>query len=344
MRIGRKTGVTKEMTRQEKNRKNNIKRLIVSAIVAFILFICLIVIEKSVINQEKKEMVYQVVSDISTGTKVTETNFDSFFKLKEVQVSLIPQNYITDKEAILNKFVNKEYKAKDIITTDGITDTEKMYKDSIENPVEVSFSGASLDVVVSGIIKEGDYINMYGLRTPDVEGNMLTMATNNLKLTDSKYTFMHVYVTKVFNSSGEQIESTAEASADEDKSTLMFNVIIREQDVEVFNEMTCNCTMKVAKVLYDTDKDYTEFVNSTNETAAESTVSNDEAYVLEPESTEVQIEEPIAYVPEEDTENIEESLEENADDEGNGEGTEEVVEDTESVESADEITETSATE
>ena len=45
MKIGKKTAVTKEITRQERNRRNNLKRLSISFIVAFILFIALVIIQ-----------------------------------------------------------------------------------------------------------------------------------------------------------------------------------------------------------------------------------------------------------------------------------------------------------
>ena len=145
MKIGKKTAVTREVTRQERNRKNNLKRLTISLIAAFIVFICLVVIQSSILNQEEKQQVYQVCKDMDAGTKITDANIDTYLKLVDVQVSLIPENYMVDSAELLGKFTNKSYKANDIITSDGITDTEKLciFNNSANFIVRCSFSGIS---------------------------------------------------------------------------------------------------------------------------------------------------------------------------------------------------------
>ena len=264
MKIGKKTAVAKEITRQERNRRNNLKRITISLIVAFILFISLTVIQSSILNQEEKKPVYQVVKDIPVGTKLTEDNIGSYLSLKEVQISLIPENFIVDKTVLLDKFTNREYKAKDIITEDGILDTERLYLENIENPVEVSFSTESLATAVSGVIREGDYVNIYGMRRPS-NANTFGSMSENLYEVDQTYTFKHVYITKAFDGSGNRIETAELESITGGRiSTTMFSIILDEKDAELFNEMLKNCEIRIAKLMYNTEQDYKDFLTETN--------------------------------------------------------------------------------
>lgn len=249
MKISKKTKVTREITKQERNRRNNIRRITVSGLVALILFIALTIIQSSILNQEEKKVVIQVISDISSGTKITDENFNSYFGTREVAISLIPEDYITDREVIINKFVNRNYKAKDIITTDGITDTEELYTKNIVKPTEISFATDSLSTAVAGILREGDYINIYGIRRQD---------DSDLLEVDETFTFKHVYVVKAFDGSGNRILND---NTDEVVQATMFSLILDEDDVELFNEMVSNCTIRLAKVTYDTDTDYQEYLN-----------------------------------------------------------------------------------
>lgn len=270
MKIGNKTKVTREITRQERNRRNNIKRLVISACFALLVFVALIVIQNSILNQEKKETVYQVIKDIDVGTKITENNINDYLALKEVQVSLIPSGYITAPEDVQGKFVNREYKVNDIITSDGITDTENLYTKLIENPIEITFSTDDIASAVGGTIREGDYINIYGLRKPTAENNP---SAENLYLVDEGFTFQHVYVTKVFDSSGKEVV-VGDENSDSDSVVTIISVILSENDIEQFNEMLKNCSIKVTKLLYNSDEDYTKFLDKANKNAAKFKPSN----------------------------------------------------------------------
>lgn len=279
MKIGSKTKVTREVTRQERNRRNNMKRITISALVAFILFIALTIIQSSILNQETKVTVYQVQKDIASGTKITEDNFDTYFSTKAVQASLIPDGYITDKSLMLNKFVDRDYKARDVITVDGLNDSEGSYNSNIKHPTKLSFQAGSLSDSVAGTLREGDYINVYGMKNGKNGDGEVVLLTNNV------YTFKHIYIDKAYNSAGEVIDS-----ADKDTEALMFTVIIEEDDVPLFNEMVANCNLKFVKLMYDTDQDYKAFISKGVDTSINGennnqTVVNENNVVIEDENT-----------------------------------------------------------
>lgn len=243
MKIGKKGAVGKELTRAEKNRRNNLRRTTVSLAVAFVLFIALTVIQSSILNQEKKDKVYQVIQNIEVGTRITEDNFDELFQLKEVQLSLIPEGYILHKDDILNQYVTRDYKINDIITKDGVRDIENEYKDGIKKPIEISFDVSSLSSGVAGTLREGDFINIYGINRgtgENVGGYIL----------DKDYSFEKVYIAAAFDGSGNRITSL---DISDDNTATMLTLIISEDDSAKFTEMLSNCQIHIAKIIYNID-------------------------------------------------------------------------------------------
>ncbi len=257
MRIGKKTAVTKEITRAERNKRNNLRRIAVAAFVALVVFVAITVIQSSILNQEERVEAYQVIKNMDSGTKITKSNIDKYFALKDVQVSLIPDGYLTDKKQLLDKFVNRNYRARDIVTDDGISDTEGLYKSNITNPVEISFDASGLDAAVAGTIREGDYINIYGLKTQQ-SGD-----TRKMEI-DSSYTFQHVYVEEAMDASGNRIATGA--NSDGSKTATMFTLVLSEKDCGLFAEMIANCgdNIRLGKLQYNTSQDYQVFLQRGN--------------------------------------------------------------------------------
>lgn len=257
MRIGKKTAVTKEITRAERNKRNNLRRIAVAAFVALVVFVAITVIQSSILNQEERVEAYQVIKNMDSGTKITKGNIDKYFALKDVQVSLIPDGYLTDKKQLLDKFVNRNYRARDIVTDDGISDTEGLYKSNITNPVEISFDASGLDAAVAGTIREGDYINIYGLKTQQ-SGD-----TKKMEI-DSSYTFQHVYVEAAMDASGNRIATGA--NSDGSQTATMFTLVLSEKDCGLFAEMIANCgdNIRLGKLQYNTSQDYQVFLQRGN--------------------------------------------------------------------------------
>ena len=261
MRIGKKTAVTKEITRAERNKRNNLRRIAVAAFVALVVFVAITVIQSSILNQEERVEAYQVIKNINSGTKITKSNIDKYFALKDVQVSLIPDGYLTDKKQLLDKFVNRNYRARDIITDDGVSDTEGLYKSNITNPVEISFDASGLDAAVAGTIREGDYINIYGLKTQQSNNG----AAKKMEI-DSSYTFQHVYVEAAMDASGNKIETGAKSDDAKSQTATMFTLVLSEKDCGLFAEMIANCgdNIRLGKLQYNTSQDYQVFLQRGN--------------------------------------------------------------------------------
>ena len=135
-----------------------------------------------------------------------------------------------------------------------------MYKDSIVNPTELSFSVSDTSAAVSGTIHEGDYVNIYGLRKDAFNDGELASESDELILTDEYFSFMHVYVAEAYDGDGNRI-GTDDTT---DKKAVMFTIILSEDDVKTFNEMLKNCDVRMAKIIYDSDKTYLDFIKEVN--------------------------------------------------------------------------------
>lgn len=265
-----KDKITKELTRAEQGKRQKVQAFGIAAVIGILLVVALFALESAILNKEDTVNAYVLTQDVSDGTQITEDNVDSYFLQREIQISLVPEGYITDKADLVGRFFNHDYKANEVITESGLDDRMNVYLNSIEDPVDISFSLNDLGSVVSGTLREGDYINMYGLQqtevvreSPDGQVSYYADTVQELRVTQS-YTFEHIMITKVFNSSGAAISTEDEVGA----STL-FNVTISEKDAQKFAEMLANCTVRLAKVEYLEDEPYVGFVEQQEEEAEE---------------------------------------------------------------------------
>ena len=276
MKLGKKSKVQRELTRKDIERRNSLKRITISSIVAFLLFLALTVIQGSILNQEEKQTVYQVIKDIQEGTKFTEDNVNKYVEEKKVQLSLIPENPIKSVDDLIGKYADRDYKAKDVITKDGVTDKHTDYTAGIKNPVEVSFMLDSLESSIAGKLREGDYITIYCI---DKNGEEPTIV------------YEHIFLEKVYDSSGVRLEDTT----DEESQALLFTVIVEEETAEEFYTNMNNRIVKVVKILYNVGNQ-TESTPENDETEDETKDEVDNSSDYLPEVPEVDMMNPV--VPE----------------------------------------------
>jgi hypothetical protein len=109
----------------------------------------------------------------------------------------------------------------------------------IEHPIEVSLNASSLSQMAGGVIRAGDYINVWAVKSTNINGESVTK-------TESICT--HAYVTRAFTSSGEEASGN-----DKDKATLVINIIIPAEHEEEFNRAIVEGTVRVGRYMYDAD-------------------------------------------------------------------------------------------
>lgn len=227
-----------ESKQEEKKPKGpvNIKVFVYCLIATFILYALLVAIEKAVVGSEEKMPVYVVTDDIKEAFLITEDNFDDYFRLEERITDTLPAGYITDKSKIIGSLTDRELLEKEVAVADIFVKEQNLIK-MIENPVEVSLNASNLAQVVGGVLRTGDIINIWSVKTVNKNG---TQTIETIQIYEG------AYVTRAFTSSGEEIsrDNTEEAS------TMVINIVIPAEQEEAFNKAIAEGTIRLGRV-YD---------------------------------------------------------------------------------------------
>lgn len=324
MKLGQKKqskAVPKELTKVQKEKRTKTRLIIISAVVSFILLIAIYLIEDAIVNKEITGDVYQAVKSIEANTKITEDNFSDYFRLKSAPVSVIPDSSVTDKEFMIDKYTAYEIEANAFVTEGAFVDKVSTYLKSIEKPVELSVNISTLGDIVSGTLREGDFINIYGLRKQETDSGSVSYfsSSDSLYAVQDRYTFEHIMITKAFNGSGSVIQSNGS------ESVTMFNITIEEDDAEKFAEMLANCDITVARATYVTDDTYVGYIapDSQKETSSETNSNMFGGYVEDTSSNVLYANEETTDDTDSEDSDSEDTYEVNADEEADSEGLEE---------------------
>lgn len=229
MRAAKNDKVTKELSTRQKNRNKSIRLIVVSGILSLIVFIALLVVQSNILDMEEKIPVYVVKTEIKEGTKITSSNVSDYFTVTDRVVNTLPKNYIKkgDTSKLIDKFVEKDYAENEVVTSNALSDRASIL-DGMKKPVEVTFSSSAVNVV-GGILREGDTVNIYRIKD-GVATELLGKG----------------YIYKAF-------EGTTEVATDDKESvTTMFSIVIEEEITTFFFENSAG-TLKLTKVLYDTN-------------------------------------------------------------------------------------------
>lgn len=207
-------------------------------ILTAVLYAFLLYVEKVVLREEQVADVYIASKDIEEGVLIDEANAAQYFNKVSRALSILPNGYVTDLTVLYNMFTTRDYVAKDVITTAGFTSEADKTADII-NPVEISIATSSLAQAVGGILRTGDYINIWSVTESSLNGTSEITAERVCE---------HVYVSKAFNSSGVQLVRGADT---EDSAATIISIIMSEEDEEDFNVALAQGTIRFALCMYD---------------------------------------------------------------------------------------------
>lgn len=214
------------------------KVILCSVIVAAVLYALLIFVEKSIVDSEATKQVYVSVKEVPKDILVTDENMSEYFALKERPLSAVPDNAVSDGKELMGKYTDRVIDKNEILTGKSFSSLDERTR-GIEHPIEVSLNASSLSQMVGGVIRAGDYINIWAVKNSNINGESVT---------ESKNICTHAYVTRTFTSSGEEA-----AGDDKDKATLVINIIIPAEQEEEFNRAIVEGTVRVGRYMYDAD-------------------------------------------------------------------------------------------
>ena len=172
-------------------------KLLGSFLVAVALFGVLVGVEKNLLSDYEKASVVLCKTDVPKGTKITKENVSQYFYDYEVDIALVNDTCIKDKNEVINTVVEKSLSAHEILRKDDCTKEAEIYN-RFSNPVEASITATNPGDIVSGTIRRGDYVDIAVVNKDTLEYDLM---------------LKKVYVVDAFTSTGEKVSENAEGTA-----------------------------------------------------------------------------------------------------------------------------------
>ena len=130
--------------------------IIVSLLVAVIVYAVMLNAEKTALSDYEKGTVYVTTKPVPKGTMITA----DYITQKEVDKSLIPSGAVSNPENLTELISVYAVDQGSIITTGMFTAVNDITKDMTQ-PVVAGFKADDLYQVVGGVLRSGDRINIY---------------------------------------------------------------------------------------------------------------------------------------------------------------------------------------
>ena len=182
---------------------------------------------------------YVSVKEVPENLLITAENIGGYFALMERPLSAVPDNAVENAAELYGKYTGRMIDKNEILTGKSFSSLDERTR-GIEHPIEVSLNASSLSQMVGGVIRAGDYINIWAVKNTNINGESVTKTENICT---------HAYVTRTFTSSGEEASGN-----DKDKATLVINIIIPAEQEEEFNRAIVEGTVRVGRYMYDAEE------------------------------------------------------------------------------------------
>ena len=219
-----------------KRKSFNARLFLYSFFVSFALYVLMLFVERGMLNDKEYVSVYVTASAVDKETVITAENVEVYFTLQERETDSLPEGYITNSGMLEGKILSRGYVKNEIITMSGFTDIDERIA-GIENPVEVSFSAGNLSQVAGGVLRAGDYINIWSVS----EGAGYDR-TNIIAEPICRY----AYVSRVFSASGEEVGNDDKGG----HAATVINIIIPSDMEEKFNIALSKGTLRAGRCMY----------------------------------------------------------------------------------------------
>ncbi len=200
--------------------------IVAALVVAIALFAVMLHMEKKLLADYEKGIVYVAVKEIPKGMLVDESNVAEYMIEKEVDVSVMPETAIREPDQIKELIASTRIE-KGVLLTMGMFQEQDKILSRIKEPVIAGFKADDLFQVVGGVLRSGDRIHIYN----ESEDGIVS-----LKWSD-------VYVQQVFNSAGVSIDNTDTSTAGQ-----RINIYMAKEDVERFYTELETGMLRVVKV------------------------------------------------------------------------------------------------
>lgn len=216
--------------KDKEEKRQSWKRLrtggILAALAASVaVFAAMVQMEKNILTQYEKGMIYAALKTIPEGQMITEENWEEYFEEKQLDKSCIPPTSLSSPDQITGLVAAFPIE-QGVLLTQGMFHRLDDILKQMENPVVAGFKAEDISQVAGGVLRAGDRINIYAVRG---EGTSLVWAD--------------VFVQQVFDASGNTISNTDSTTA-----ALRVNVYLDQSEVEEFYSELSTGSLRVVKL------------------------------------------------------------------------------------------------
>lgn len=193
---------------------------------AVAVFVVMLQMEKSVLEQGEKGTVLVAVSEIPKGRTLSVSEAEKYFDVREVDVELIPGSAVQMLEDLDGKNVAYGIEAGSILTQGMLAVPDRVIQE-MKAPVIAGFKADDLYQVAGGILRKGDKIHVFHV----TEEQEVMLIWENLT------------VQAVFDQAGNQISNEDAFSAAQ-----RINIYLDKADIDDFYARLSSGTLRVVKV------------------------------------------------------------------------------------------------
>lgn len=187
-----------ENKEKEKNsmKKNNLKNIIISVVLGIAAFVIMLVAISYVGKNENYVELIWSAKTIPQGTIITESNYDTYFTVIKTNDTVMTGGIsYPDKNDIIGSTISRDISQYELISNACITQDEYI-AGKYNEPVLVSATTSSFSTAANGIIRRGDYVNIY----------RLSMSSDSASsVVNAELVLSNVYIVDAFDSAGVKI-------------------------------------------------------------------------------------------------------------------------------------------
>lgn len=195
-------------------------------VAATAVFVILIQMEKSVLTQYEKGIIYTAVTEIPKGQVITQENCHKYFEEKELDKNCIPETALTSAEEVKGLYAAYEID-RGALLTKGMFEALEEVVYGMSQPVIAGFKADDIYQVVGGVLRAGDRIHIYMV----AENGETTLFWDN------------IFIEEVFDQTGAII-----GNDDRTTAAQRINVYLDKADIEAFYTGLANGSLRVVKV------------------------------------------------------------------------------------------------
>lgn len=174
-------------------------------------FVCMVQMEKSILTQYEKGVIYTAANVIYKGQAITEDNYREYFVETELDKACIPPTALSAPEQLYGLTAVYDIEP-GVLLTRGMFESQESIRSELKEPVIAGFKAEDIYQVAGGVLRAGDRIHIYYVKDQE-----------------AVLAWESVYIQQVFDISGKSIEV-----GDKSTAAQRLNIYLDKKDIEAF--------------------------------------------------------------------------------------------------------------